>query len=58
MCEASNVPVAATLFLSAATVCTNFTLLSTVSTPFAAWLRSARPEQYAGLALVDHRDAA
>jgi len=58
------------------TVWTNFTLLSTVSTPFVTelpyvyvitlvagllfclWLRSARPQRYAQLALVEHRDAA
>jgi amino acid transporter len=55
------------------TVATNFTLLSTVSTPFVAWLpilyaatlaigiaiaiwmKFARPDQFAQLALVEHR---
>jgi amino acid transporter len=61
------------LSLALAAVCANFTLLSTVKTPFVAWLpiiypavlasgilfsfwlRRTRPEQYAALALVEHR---
>lgn len=61
------------LVVALTTVCTNFTLLSTVSTPlvawlpmlyvlilagglmFSMWLRRFRPQQYARLALVEHR---
>ena len=61
------------LAVALTTVCTNFTLLSTVKTPFVAWLpivyiltlasglafslwlRHARPQQYAALALVERR---
>jgi amino acid transporter len=64
---------AAGLAIALATVCTNFTLLSTINTPFVAWLpvlypstlvaglfyclwlRQGRPQQYARLALVEHR---
>lgn len=67
LCAAVGLGVALT------TVCTNFTLLSTVSTPFVVWLpgvypvtlviglgyslwlRGARPQRYAELALVEHR---
>jgi amino acid transporter len=62
------------LTVALSNVCTNFTLLSTVDTPFVSWLpalypialvaglgfawwlRKARPMQYRGLALVEHRE--
>ena len=71
----SSVCAAMGLSVALTTVCVNFTLLSTVNTPFVAWLpalylvtlaaglgfsvwlRRARPEQYAQLALVEHREA-
>ena len=73
--EAGSIVLIASLCAAAGlTVCTNFTLLSTVSTPFVAWLpilypltlaaglsfclwlRKARPQRYAELALVEHRE--
>jgi len=64
------------LAIALTTVCANFTLLSTVNTPFvkwlpalylitlaigltfSVWLRRSRPQQYAQLALVEHRTSA
>jgi len=72
----ASIAAAIGLCIALSTVWTNFTLLSTVSTPFVSdlpyvyvitlvaglvfclWLRSARPQRYAQLALVEHRDAA
>ncbi|WP_442678425.1 APC family permease [Sphingomonas sp. ASY06-1R] len=69
----ATVVAAVGLALALATVCSNFTLLSTVDTPlvawlpalylvtlaaglgFSLWLRRARPQQFAKLALVEHR---